>query len=66
MTVDEDALVVKQTLTTGQRRRLRWEPRTDGQWDYYEDELHDGEWQPVGHEIVEDVDVERGAEVLPA
>jgi len=60
-----EPLVVEQTLSTGQRRRLRWEPRTDGTWMRYEDERDGGEWQPVGSGRVDDVDIERGERVVP-
>ena len=59
-------LSVTMTLSTEQRRRLRWEPRTDGQWMRVEDERDGDEWQPVGCELVDDVDIERGEEVAVA
>jgi hypothetical protein len=60
MTTLPRPLVVEQTLATGQRRRFRWEPRDDGTWARYEDEFDGGQWRPVGREVVDDVDIERG------
>lgn len=66
MTTLPKPLVVEQTLPSGQRRRLRWEPRDDGTWARYEDELDGDTWRPVGQEIVDDVDIDRGEAVTVA
>lgn len=66
MTTLPPPLVIEQTLSTGQRRRIRWEPRSDGTWARTEDELDDGEWRSVGSEIVDDVAIDRGEAVTVA
>jgi len=66
MTTLPKPLIVEQILETGQRRRLRWEPRDDGTWARYEDEFDGGEWRPVGREVVGDLAIIRGEEVTVA
>jgi len=63
MTTLPKPLVVEHTLSTGQRRRHRWEPRSDGPCAHYEEEHDAGEWRSVGRKTVDDVDIERGEEV---
>ena len=53
------------TSESGARRRYRFEKRpVHEQWHRYEDELDQGEWRPIGHEIVENIDIELSPGVL--
>jgi len=49
------------TTDAGNRRRYRFEKRpVHDQWHRYEEERDGGKWRPVGHELVEDVEVVDG------
>jgi hypothetical protein len=53
-----DAVTVRITGLRGSPRRLRFEPRDDGNWDHYDEEWSGCEWRTKGHEVVEEVGFE--------
>ncbi len=55
-----DAIEISFTMLNSARRRLRFEPRSDGMPLHFleEDVREDGAWRPVGRAIVEDVDLD--------
>lgn len=55
-----EAITIIQTLSSGQRRRLQWEPRADGRWDHHVEKRDGDDWRPVGHKIVDDVAILAG------
>lgn len=59
-----DAVVVTMRPARGPRRRFAWEPRSDGRWTYSERQDTGCRWRLAGTEIVEQVAVETGPEVL--
>jgi len=59
-----DAIVVTMRPARGPRRRLAWEPQSDGRWTFTEREDTGCKWRLVGTEIVEHVAIEDGREVL--
>lgn len=63
-----EGATIEYTTEAGNRRRLRLERRRPGGWDRHVEEYSGGEWRPVGHEIVSDVDiqVDAGVEVIGA
>lgn len=61
-----DAVVITRNPLRGPRRRERYEPRDDGRWMYFE-EIWGGQacgWNPVGMEIVEEVTIESGSDLV--
>lgn len=61
-----DAIVLRIDRMAGQSERIRLEPRSDGRWDRYQDEWTGCNWRAVGHEIVEDVGLAAGEEIVQA
>jgi hypothetical protein len=60
-----DAFTVEYTPACAPRRRLRFEPRSDGAgWWRIEEEWTGCRWRPVGREPVDDVVCESDAEVI--
>lgn len=56
MTDATDAFMITLSPSAAPRRRLRFEPRSDGEgWWYIEDEWSGCGWRPVGREAVKDV-----------
>lgn len=53
-----DAVIIRRTPARGPPERDRYEPRSDGRWEYV-DEYHNGcTWVPRGREIVDEVGIE--------
>lgn len=61
MTDRSDGIVIT-TRKNGAAFRRTFEPRSDGRYDVREQTLTiEGDWREVGHEVVDDVEVENGA-----
>jgi len=58
MTGDE-RIVITREPTGGLARRVIYEPRTDGRWDYVEERWNGCKWVHVGRTVVDDVAVSR-------
>ena len=59
-----DAIVLRLDRPGARSERTRLEPRSDGRWDRYEDEWTGCKWRAVGHEIVDDIGLSVGDEVV--
>lgn len=62
------ALEIEFTNAATQRRRYRFAPRKGGElgWWRIEEEYSEGEWHPVGKEVVTDVAIETDGELAAA
>jgi len=65
MTDHSDALEITYTGVDGRRHRILYKPRSLGGYDRIEQRRDGCGWAPVGREIVSDVEIVPGAEVLP-
>lgn len=64
MTRDRSDAVCVEWTGIKTRRRLRFEPRDAGGWERIEERKTADGWQPVGWEIVNDVVLDQGGEVV--
>lgn len=60
----EDALTVEFEPDRGPRRRLRFEPRGRDSYERVEEEWTGCTWRATGREIVDELSIDRGAEVV--
>jgi hypothetical protein len=59
-----DAWEFAYTGVDSRRYRVLFEPRDAGGWDRIEYRKTDAGWEPIGREIVSDLDVTPGAEIV--
>ena len=62
--IGDGTIMLRYTPREGNPRRVRLEPAGFGEYDRIEEERRDGRWCVVGHEKVDDVELEAPAAIV--